>query len=173
MKKVILRYGLLATIVMIAFFFFNFAVGKQDYNLREILGYAAIILSLLFVYFGIRQYRDKVNGGVLSFGQGLKVGMLIVLLPAIAFGLFDLVYVAYIDPNFFEEYTAYHLASIKSSLPPAEYEIQSKKMMEELAFFKNNPLIQFIVMAATVLIVGLIITIISSLILRRNKPAIA
>ncbi len=65
----------------------------------------------------IRQYRDQVNGGTLSFGQGLKVGMTIVLLPALLFGVFDVLYTKLFNPGFWDEYGAAELAKMKASLP--------------------------------------------------------
>jgi hypothetical protein len=48
-----------------------------------------MLLAMVFVFLGIRHFRDHENEGMLTFGQGLKIGVLIVLIPAVAFGLFD------------------------------------------------------------------------------------
>jgi hypothetical protein len=58
----------------------------------EIAGHLSIFISMIFVFMGIKHYRDSMNGGKLNFAQGLKVGTLIILIPAIAFGLLDIVY---------------------------------------------------------------------------------
>ncbi len=171
MKKVILRTGIYCSLALILLFLFNIGVGKKlSFETQEVIGYAGIILSLIFVYFGIRQFRDRVNGGTLSFGQGIKVGFLIVLIPALLFGVFDVAYSTIIYPEFYDEYCSAQLAKLQQSLPAAEYEVKAKQIKEQMELFRNNPLFQFIVMALTVIIVGFIITVISTLILRKNKP---
>lgn len=170
MKKILLRNGFYAAITMIGIFTLSFTLGKKlSYETQEVLGYAGIVISLVFVYFGIRQYRDQVNGGTLSFGQGLKVGMTIVLLPALLFGVFDVLYTKLFNPGFWDKYGAAELAKMKASLPAAQYEVTAREMTEQMEFFKNAPFFQFLIMFLTVVAVGLIITVISSLLLKRNS----
>lgn len=153
---------------MTAIFIVNFLVMKSvGYEVEEILGYAGIILSLLFVYFGMRQYRDRVNGGILSFGQGLKVGILITLLPSVMFALIDQVYSNLIDKDFYKNYYAAYEQRLKLQVPPDKYEAALRQLQSEKAMF-SNPLIQFGVMFLTVFLIGIIITVISALILRRK-----
>ena len=109
MKRTVIRYGLYAALVIIIIFLASWIALKQlalDYEITEVTGYAGIVLSLLFVFFGIRYYRDQVNGGELTFGRGLKVGLLIVLIPAFAIALVDILYVKFFDPRFYEKYGA-------------------------------------------------------------------
>jgi len=168
MKKIILRNGLRSLIVMTAIFVVNFLVMKSvGYEVQEIMGYAGIILSLLFVYFGMRQYRDRVNGGVMRFGQGLKVGVLITLLPSVLFGLIDQVYSHFIDKDFYKNYYAAYQQKLKLQVPAERYAAALQQLESERAMF-SNPLIQFGVMFLTVFLIGVIITVISALILRRK-----
>jgi Protein of unknown function (DUF4199) len=120
----------------------------------------------------MRQYRDKWNNGQLSFGQGLKVGILIVLIPSVAFGLFDLLYTEVLHPGWVDEYYAKYIERIKASTPPSQLEAALRKANNQKEMF-SNPLIQFLLMSATVFIIGLIVTIISALTLRRRKLATA
>lgn len=171
MKKILLRYGIFSGITILAFFAFTLSIGKSlNYDLQEVIGYVGIFLSLVFVYFGIRQYRDQVNGGRLSFGQGLKVGMLIVLVPAFCFGAFDVLYSTVINPGFWDEYCGAYLDKMKASLPAAEYELKSKQMKEQVELFRNAPFLQFLLMFVTVIAAGVIVTVISTFMLKRNQP---
>ena len=141
-------------------------------SLQEVMGYLTMLLSMVFVFLGIRQYRDKCNNGQLSFFQGLKVGILIVLIPSVAFGLFDLLYTEVLHPGWMDEYYANYIARIKASTPPAQLEAALQKANDQKELF-SNPLMQFLLMSATVFIIGLIVTIISALTLRRRKLATA
>ena len=170
MKSTAIRYGLLASAFIIVVNIFNvFVLAKTaDYNTQEIAGYLTIALSMIFVFFGIRHYRDKVNNGYLSFGQGLKIGLLIALMPALLFGLFNVLYVEVINPGWQDEYYGHYVESIKASASAAELPAKLEALEKQKQFF-SSPLMTFLVMAATVFIVGAIVAIISSLALRRGR----
>lgn len=174
MQKIVLRYGLYAMLFIVALSALEFFVLTKllSPTLQEVAGYLTMLLSMVFVFIGIRQYRDKCNNGQLSFGQGLKVGILIVLIPSVAFGLFDLLYTEVLHPGWVDEYYANYIARIKASTPPAQLEAALQKANDQKELF-SNPLMQFLLMSATVFIIGLIVTIISALTLRRRKLATA
>ena len=95
MKQVVFRYGIyagLAILVLGALHVFVFMPPMISWEMAEVAGYLTMILCMIFVFMGIRYYRDHVNNGFLTFGQGLKLGALIVLVPAVTFGLFDILY---------------------------------------------------------------------------------
>lgn len=170
MKKTVLRYGFYASAVIIVLFLVTWLTLNQssaNYELQEIIGYLGIVLSLSFVFFGMRYYREQVNGGTLTFGEGLKTGLLIVLIPSFAFGLFDVIYVSLVDPEFLNNYSTYQLEKLKASVPAASYEIEAAKLQDEMKMF-SNPAIQFVAMFLTVFMIGVIITVISAVVLRKN-----
>jgi Protein of unknown function (DUF4199) len=174
MQKIVLRYGLYATLFIVAmsaleFFILNDLLSD---TLQEVAGYLTMLLSMVFVFFGLKQYRDKYNNGRLSFGQGMKIGILIVLIPSVAFGLFDLLYTEVLHPGWVDEYYANYIAKLKASTPPGQLEEALQKANAQKEMF-SNPWMQFLLMSATVFIIGLIVTIIASLTLRRSRPAIA
>lgn len=173
MKQTAFRYGfysLLGIIVLSAIHVF--ILDKYlSFEVQEIAGYLIMLLSMIFVFFGIKYYRDEINNGSLSFGRGLKVGVLIILLPAIAFGLFDILYTRILNPNWAAEYSAQYLQKFKN-LPATEYAAKKKAFDEQMALFMN-PFMEFLLMAITVFIIGFIVTIISSLALRRKPVAVA
>jgi len=163
MKQTVLRYGLWSGLVICLLFLASFLIFHDtNFEAQEVFGYTSIILSLLFVFFGMRHYRDKVNNGVLSFGRGMKVGTLIVLIPSLIFGLFNILYVIVINPGFYKRY----MEHMKETMPAAEYQVAAKEM-EMWA----NPMFSFAIMAVTVFMIGMIVTVISSLILRRRAAS--
>jgi hypothetical protein len=174
MKQIIFRYGLYATLLIVGLGMIDFFIISKftSYAIQEVTGYLTMLLSMVFVFIGIRQYRDRVNGGVLSFWQGLKIGVLIVLIPAVFFGLFDLLYTEVIKPDWLENYYAAYLERIKASTPPDKLAAALKKANDEKALF-SNPIFQFLIMSATVFIIGLIVTIIASLTLRKAAKPIS
>ena len=78
MKKTVIKFGLLAFLSGFILFGLPFFLGMGgDYDYGELIGYTAMVLSLLFVYFGIKHYRDKENNGKISFRKTILIGMLI------------------------------------------------------------------------------------------------
>ena len=171
MKKITLRYGTYGVIIMVAVLLPEFFIFKNDphYEVQEVIGFATIVASLLFVYFGIRRWRDNENAGQLGFWRGIGLGSLISLLPSLAFGLLSIIELRFLDPQFNDKYYAYYIEKAKRTTPPEQLEAAIKSINEGKEMF-SSPLAQFFVMFLTVFIIGFIITIISTLILRRNKP---
>lgn len=169
MKKAILRYGLYGAASICILFLLSMLIGDNlSYSVQEIIGYASMVVSLSFVFFGIRHFRDKINDGTVSFGKALLLGLAISLITALAFGVLDVVYIKYINPDFTEEYYARSLERLEETLPAAEFESERVKMESDKELFMN-PVISFIVMSMTVLIIGFIISLLSAMVLQRKK----
>ncbi|HTE24735.1 DUF4199 domain-containing protein [Flavitalea sp.] len=171
MKKVLIRYGLSSAVFIVLFFLVNWLVfGSEanDYEGQEVIGYSGIILSMLFVFAGIRYYRDKVNHGRLNFVKALKVGALIALFPSIGFALVDLLYILFINPDFLDQYYLAELEKMQKTLSASEFQVKAKAIEAEKNMFAN-PVISALVMFLTAFMVGIIVTVISGLILKRNR----
>lgn len=171
MKQTAFRYGIysLITIVVLSVIHVFFLDDLLDISAQEVAGYLTMLLSMIFVFFGMKYYRDEKNNGHLSFGRGLKVGVLIVLLPAIAFGIFDVLYTRVINPDWAAEYSAQYLRQFKN-LPAAEYASKKKAFDRQMELF-SNPFMEFLLMSVTVFVIGFVVTIISALALRRKPQA--
>lgn len=168
MKNTVTRYGLYAAITICVLALAGWYFGKNlNYTLQEVIGYAGMIISLLFVFFGIKQYRDKENNGIVSFGKALVIGLLISLIAALAFGILDLIYIKYINPDFMTEYYAHYVAQMKATLPEAELKVKLEELEAQKELFSNT-FMSFFLMFATVLIIGFIISLLSALILQRK-----
>jgi Protein of unknown function (DUF4199) len=174
MKSTVYRYGIysMLTIVLLSAVHFFLVVPNVESANAEIAGYLTMLISMVFVFIGIKHYRDKVNNGSLTFWQGIKVGVLIVLIPSIAFGLFDLLYTEVINPDWLENYYAEMVEKTKRTTAPEKLAARLEELETSKKIF-SNPIWQFLLMAVTVFIIGFIVTIISSLTLRRNKTVIA
>ena len=75
MKKTVIRFGLYALISGFVFFGLPFFLGMGvDYDYGELIGYTSIVLSLLFVFFGIRYYRGRNTPSNEKYCCGTKRG---------------------------------------------------------------------------------------------------
>ena len=168
MRKSVLKFGLLSSLTLVILFAIQFSFeNKLSYSTSEVFGYISIVLALLFIYFAIKYYRDSINNGSVSFGKALLIGVLVSLLAGLTFGIINYIYVEVINPEFMTEYYDHMVEKAKSSLSAAEFQIRLQDMEAEKELFSNS-IISSLVMSATVLIIGFIMSLISGLILQRK-----
>ena len=173
MKKNIIIYGLIAGIVVSILMLFSINYishvdGRVDYNTSLLIGYASMLIAFSLVYVGIRNYRDKYNGGVISFGKAFKIGITIVLIASTIYVVAWLIDYFFFIPDFMEKFSAQELDELKASgASQIEIDKETIKMANMVKMFKN-PLFNAMMTYAEILPVGLIVTLISSLILKRK-----
>jgi hypothetical protein len=167
MKRTILRYGFYAILTITILSLLIWAlVDVVDNTIGEIIGYSTMIVSLLFVYFGIKHFRDKENHGIVSFGKALAIGILISLMAALAFGILDIIYVKLINPDFMTDYYEGMLEQAQS-LPVEEFAVRKAELESEKEMF-SNPIMHFFIMSMMVFVIGFIISLFSALLLQRK-----
>src|SRR5437773_9356108 len=119
MKKNIIIYGLIAGIVVSVLMLFSVnmsnAEGHIDYDTSLLIGYAAMLIAFSLVFVGIRNYRDKYNEGVISFGKAFKIGIMIVLIASTMYVVAWLIDYFFFVPDFMEKYSAHELDKLKAS----------------------------------------------------------
>lgn len=170
MKTTGIRFGLYGAAALIGLSFLTWILTKGedwDYGAQEVLGYVSIVVALSFVFFGIKHFRDRVNQGSVSFGQALKIGLMISLITGLAFGLLDIIY-RFINPEFTTEYYDYMVEQAKADVPANQLDAKLAEMESQREFF-SNPILSFIVMTLTVFVIGFIISLLSSLVLQRKS----
>lgn len=169
MKRTVVRYGTYAFLWAFLVFVIVLYLGQGlDFSIQEVLGYLTIFTSLIFIFFGIKHFREKVNNGVISYKKALLIGVLISIFAAVGFTIADTIYVTTINPDFAQQYFDYSLEKMKVELPPATYEMEKIKLQEKLEQYKN-PAFNAIIMFSTVFLIGFIITLISALTLQRKN----
>ena len=105
MKTTVIKFGIRGLVLAIVIFLGALYFGQDlSFSTQEVLGYTSMIVSLVFVFFGIKHFRDQENEGSVSFGKALLIGLLISLITAVGFGIADYIYTTAINPDFYEEY---------------------------------------------------------------------
>ncbi|GGD20601.1 DUF4199 domain-containing protein [Hyunsoonleella pacifica] len=168
MKNTVIKYGGYGLLTGIVIFLATILLGKGlSYTTQEILGYASMVASLSFIFFGIKHYRDKVNNGVVSLGKATLIGILISIFVGVGVAIADYIYTTTINPDFANEYLETTLKTMETSMIPEEFEIKKAeltKQMEDYGGSGTMALLMFI----TVVLIGCIISLISGLILQRK-----
>jgi hypothetical protein len=175
MKKNIIIYGIIAGIVVSVLMLLsvnsiNHREGNFDYNRSLLIGYASMLIAFSLVFVGIRNYRNKYNEGAISFGKAFKIGIMIVLIASTIYVAAWLVDYFYFIPDFAEKYSAHMLDQLKASgASHAEIDKQTKEMADFARMYKN-PFFNAMMTYVEILPVGLVVTLISSFILKRKRP---
>jgi len=133
------------------------------YNASEIFGYLSIILALLCIPLGIRYFRDKLNDGMVSFGEGFKIGMGITIVTSIIMFFYSMLFWVLAGDDF--------MKWREKVLTESELK-QAQIQMAEMPDFVLSPWFQGLVMLLTVFLIGMIINLVSSLALKRSKKSV-
>ncbi|NND70886.1 MAG: DUF4199 domain-containing protein [Rhodothermales bacterium] len=170
MKKTSLKYGgigglILGTLFAIAFAFLS--TDNPNYKLSEVIGYVTMILSLSVVYFGIRNFRDDDLDGSISFGKAFTTGLAISAVAALIFAAFDTLYVTVLNPEFFADYMDWQLETMTTD-GASQVEIQKVTDQFEMFLGPMGAAINGVVMFLTVFLIGLVVSLISSVILKKT-----
>lgn len=167
MKKIVLRYGTyagLAELLIFVLIYVVIALFKPSHQVQGYIGWVNLLCPLLFVYFGMRYYRDVANNGALTFLEALKIGLLIVIIPAIAFGVVETVFVTWIEPDFYKTIAQHDLEAYRKALSPAEFAIKAKQIEANLKA-NQNPVTNFIFTSVMIAALGIFATLISAVLL--------
>lgn len=172
MKKIVLTFGLISAALMSLFMFTMMSfIDRIGMDNGVVLGYASMVLAFMLVFFGIRSYRDNVGGGSLTFGRAFAVGILITLISSVCYVIaWEIVYFNFM-PDFLDKYSAYMVEKARAAGATPEAIQQQVDEMQQFKQLYSNPLINFAFSFLEPFPVGLVITLISSLILRKRKPA--
>jgi hypothetical protein len=154
MKRHVLIFGLISGAISSAMMFITLPLldrGIINFDNGELIGYTAIFLSFLLVFFGIRSYRESI-GGTITFGRAFKVGILITLIScAFYVASWEIIYFK-LMPDFVDKYS---------------------NEMAALRKLYENPLINAAMTFLEPLPVGLVVTLVSAGILRRRESGVS
>lgn len=176
MTRVVLIFGLIAGAILSAMMVVNTTLIDQiGFDSAEIIGYTTIVLAFLMVFFGIRSYRDNIYGGTISFGKAFGIGLLITLVASACYVITWEVLSAWAVPDFADKYAAHVLEEAREG-GATEQELAARAA--ELARFREeyqNPLIKAGYTLLEVFPIGLVVSLISAAILRRQNrtPSLA
>jgi amino acid transporter len=172
MKKTVLTFGLISGAVLSVMMTINVAFAEKiGFDRAVVVGYTTMVLAFLLVFFGIKSYRDTIGQGRISFLRALSVGLLIMAITCVCYVVtWEIIYYNFM-PDFIEKYATHATQDLRNSgKPPAQIEQEIQEMNRMMTLYKNNFLVNIAFTLIEPLPVGLVMTLISALILRRREP---
>ena len=172
MKKVVLIYGSIAGLIaggMLLVTMPLFQNGTLDQENGLLIGYTTMVISLSLVFFGVKSYRDRYLSGSITFGKAVLAGLMISLVAAVFYAVaWEICYhtVAY---GYADKMVVSHVEGLKKA-GASEAEIEAGRVkMEAFKTMYENPVIRFGMTLMEILPVGVVITLLSAALLRKQS----
>ncbi len=117
MKKIILVCGLIAGLIVTSVMLVSMTMCGQDidYENGMIYGLGSMILAFSLIFVGIKNYRDKYNNGIVSFGKAFKIGLYISLIASTMYVITWAIDYHFFIPDFMDKYAALSLQKLKAA----------------------------------------------------------
>ena len=163
MKKstVILMWGGGTGIISVIFYQILYATAQENSPLR----WLNLLILFLGLFIGTMQFRNKVNGGYLSFGEGFKTGFLTVLLITAITLIATIIDMEFLHPDFIDKILAQSRDSMNKGMTEDQIEIgmHYTKMW-------TTPLMIILFTIIGSIIGGAIFSLITAALCTRKKP---
>lgn len=157
MLKIISKWGAITgsaiLVIMITGNYLLDASNPDNFGISEIFGYLTMFGCLCMIYVALNE-----AGQGNTIWQKIMIGLGVSVIAGMMFGVYNVIYTSYIDPEFMDNYYAYYIAQHPVQSGPefdafvAELEAQKEMFM--------HPVTQFFAMSATVIAVGIPLSVI-------------
>lgn len=170
MKKIVLVFGLImgAILTGVGIYMAVTCCKNPEMKTNDVMGYAGMLLIFSLIFIAVKNYRDKYNGGVISFGKAFKVGLYVSLIASTMYvGVWLIVYYLFL-PEFIDQYTKHVLYTARvDSATPAELADKAKYMAQFKEWYKN-PLFVIVQSYLEVLPIGVIVALVAAFVWKRK-----
>ncbi|WP_332770617.1 DUF4199 domain-containing protein [Phenylobacterium sp.] len=168
MSRIILTYGLISGLVIIAGIIGTIVAGGGDHG-SAWLGYLIMLVALSSILVGVKQHRDQALGGVITFRRAFLLGLGIAAVASAAYIAVWEVYLAMTGYTFMDQYAAHVLEAKRAAgVTGAAYE-RAVSEMDAMRRSYANPLFRVPMTLVEIFPVGLLIALVSAALLRNPK----
>jgi hypothetical protein len=167
MKRIIIVYGSIAGVIVIASFALSMSIGAHGGVVGMAIGYLSMLIALSMVFVGIKKYRDGHLGGVIRFPTALGVGTGISLVASLFYALGWEAYLFTTGYSFMPEYVASAIAAKRATGASAVEIARVTAEMQALARSYANPVLRVLMTVSEIAPVAVVMTLISAVLLRK------
>ena len=170
MQKIILRYGLISGVLIASMIIITGLFSKSiGFDNGIYIGYATMIIGFTPIYVAMLRFRMQNGGGTIKFGTAAFIGLGVMIIGCVFYVAAWIFVLHTFMPDFMDRYTEYSVAKMKAAhLPQADIDKAAKQMMDFKEQYKN-PLVQIGYTFLEPLPVGILLSLIASLVVRRTK----
>jgi len=170
MKKIVIVNGLIAGVIVAAMFLITMGLyhNQGNFDGGMLIGYASMLLAFSLIFVAIIRYRDKYNNGIIGFGKAFRIGLYITLIASTIYVVTWLVDYYVFIPDFAEKYAASMIDKLKAGGASASEIARQTKEMDSFKEMYKNPLLVILFTYLEILPVGLLLSLVAALILKRK-----
>lgn len=122
------RYGLLLALswLLVDFLIRIAGFSFMTFGIAAVLG--SVVVSVVWLVMAHKAFK-LANSGMMTFGQGVLIAVVMLLISGVLSGLFNYVYLHYIDPEFVERMKAGMVEFMeRNNVPDEQIEASAAKM---------------------------------------------
>jgi hypothetical protein len=173
MKKNVLVFGLISGLIVSTLMAISMVTMYNNPDAGHgggsmIIGYLSMLVAFSLIFVAVKNYRDKQNGGVISFGKAFKIGLLIALIGSTMYVIMWALLYNFYMPDFMDRYCAQMIENAKATSSQAKIQELTEQMNTQKEMYKN-PLFFVLFTYFEILPVGLIVSLITALILKKKN----
>lgn len=172
MKNIVLKNGLIGGLITTIIMGISayFAYGKEEnFSLSMIIGFTGIFLAHIFLFKGVKQYRDLINKGSITFGTAFKVGIFIALIISSIYVFVWLIEFKFFFPEFMNKFSEAQLNELNNSgLSTTEIAIKTKEIEATRINYNTNSLLVIAMTYMEILPIGIILSIIAAFVYKKK-----
>lgn len=157
-----MKWGLITGVASIVFSTIVFVTGQFG---NQQLGYLIYLIIIGGIVLAIRDFKSQ-NSGFMSYGQGLGIGTMLCAISGLLSGAFSYLYMTVIDPNVPQQMFEKVQAEWEKNGMSAE-QIESAA---EVTKMWMTPGMMFVFGVLGSILIGFVISLIVSAVMRKNKP---
>jgi hypothetical protein len=165
--KIGLRWGSIAGVLTTVLMITTYYIAVHPFMVAPFLDFRILVFGV-FIFFGLKEFRDYVQGGILYFWQGL-IGCFVIVLVSTVISSLGLYVFGLLKPEFLTTYVTAATTYLKT-FPPEAIEQIGKDAYE--SNLKSLPATNLGVMIETYflkgMLIGLFVSLLLSVILRRT-----
>lgn len=178
MIKYILKFGLFASLTLLAFAFISFlCVENLGMTVSMIFGFAGMILAFAFIFIAVRSYRNNELNGQISFGQAFLMGLGITFIVSTVWVLSWMLTYNPDTSTFMEDYIANTISVMEQSGQSQEViDATVAKMELEAEKYNSSATTRVWNTYLEILPIGILFSLLAALFLfkrkKKNNPAL-
>jgi hypothetical protein len=169
MKKSTIIYGLLAGLFVTIIMDIGMAnIYDTDKQGSMVFGYTTMLVAFSLIFVSIKTYRDK-NDGFISFGKAFRIGLGISLIASTIYVMGWMIEYYVFFPDFYDKCEIHSIAKLRHNGASLSQITAKTQYYEGLKQSISNPVVHALMTYLEILPVGLLVSLIAAVILKR-KP---
>jgi hypothetical protein len=132
------------------------------------LGYTTMLVAFSLIFVAVKNARNKFGSGFISFGKAFRIGLMITLIASTVYVLVWMIDYYFFIPDFMERYSRHIIDQMRASgasQAELQKQIASSQSMNQLY---KNPIVCAAYTYLEILPVGLLVSLVCALVLKRR-----